>query len=71
MNFTRRDRWVIDEHRTQDTKESNYADVVSIEIARIALTYASLNDVDVTTDYIHNAYLQTPSYEKHYVICGK
>ena len=32
--------------------------------------YAALNDIDVTAADIKNAYLQAPSSEKHYVICG-
>ena len=35
---------------------------------RIALTYAALNDLDVTVGDIQNAYLTAPSSEKHYVI---
>ena len=37
----------------------------------IALTNYALNDVDVTGADIQNSYLQAPSSEKHYVICGK
>ena len=38
---------------------------------RIALTYAALNDVDVTASDIQNAYFQVPSSDNNYVICGK
>ena len=37
---------------------------------RIALIYATLNNLDVTVADIQNAYLQAPSSEKHYIICG-
>ena len=37
---------------------------------RIALTYAALNGINVMAADIKNAYLQAPSSEKHYVICG-
>ena len=37
---------------------------------RITLTYAALNDVDITAADIKNAYLQAPSSEKHFIICG-
>ena len=37
---------------------------------RIALTYAALNDIDVNAADIRNAYLQAPTSEKHYIICG-
>ena len=70
MDFTRKARWVKDGHRTRDPDQSTYAGVVSRESVRIALTYAALNDIDVTACDIKNAYLQAPSSEKHYVICG-
>ena len=37
---------------------------------RIALTYAALNDIDICAADIQNAYLQAPSSEKYYIICG-
>ena len=37
---------------------------------RIALTYASLNGLSVYGVDIQNAYLQAPSSEKYYIICG-
>ena len=71
MDFTQKAGWVKDGHRTPDPKESNYAGVVSRDSVRIALTYADLNDMDVTAAEIQNTYLQAPSSEKHYVICVK
>ena len=65
MDFAQNACWVKDGHRTPDPKESNYSGVVSIDIVRISLTYADLNDVDVTADDIQNAYFQAPYYEKH------
>ena len=37
---------------------------------RIAFTYAALNDLDVFAADIRNAYLQAPSSQKDYIICG-
>ena len=37
---------------------------------RIALTYAALNELDVFAADIQNAYLQGPSSQKDYIICG-
>ena len=71
MDFTLKDHWVKDGHRTPDPKESKCAGVASRDSVRIYLTCDSLNDVDVTASDIQNAYLQAPSSEKHYVICGK
>ena len=71
MYFTQKACFVKDGHRAPDPKESNYAVVVSRDSVRIALTYAALNDMDVTAAEIQNTYLQAPSSEKHYVLCGK
>ena len=70
MDFTRKARWVKDGHRTPDPHRSTFAGVVSRESVRIALTYAALNNLDVVAADIQNAYLQAPSSEKHFVICG-
>ena len=70
MDFTRKARWVKDGHRTAEPEISTFAGVVSRESVRIALTYAALNGIDVMAADIKNAYLQAPSSEKHYVICG-
>ena len=70
MDFTRKARWVLDGHRTPDPGISTFAGVVSRESVRILLTYAALNDIDVFAADILNAYLQAPSSQKHYIICG-
>lgn len=72
MDFTRKARWVLDGHKTSDLKDiSTYAGVVSRESVRIALTYAALNGLDVCAADIKNAYLQSPSSQKNYIICGE
>ena len=70
MDFTRKARWVKDGHRTPEPEQSTYAGVVSRESVRIALTYAALNGLNVACADIKNAYLQAPSSEKHYIVCG-
>ena len=70
MDFTRKARWVLDGHKTPNPTGSTYAGVVSRESVRIALTYAALNDLDVMAADIRNAYLQAPSSQKDYIICG-
>ena len=70
MDFTRKDRWVKDGHKTPDPTTSAYVGVVSIESVRIALTYAALMGIDVMAADVQSAYLQEPSSEKHYVVCG-
>ena len=71
MDFTRKSRWVKDGHLTADPLESNFAGVVSRESVRIAFTYAALNELKVYAADIKSAYLQAPTSEKHYIICGE
>ena len=40
------------------------------ESVRIAFTYAALNDLSVFAPDVRNAYLQAPSSQKDYIICG-
>ncbi len=71
MNFDRKSRWVLDGHLTGNlTSISTYAGVVSRESVRIAMTYAALNQVNVTAADIKNAYLQAPSSQRDYIVCG-
>mgnify|MGYP001272535206 CR=1 FL=1 len=70
MDFTRKARWVLDGHKTPDPVGSTYAGVVSCESVRIAFTYAALNDLDVLAADVRNTYLQAPSSQKDYIICG-
>jgi hypothetical protein len=70
MDFTRKARWVLDGHKTPNPIGSTYAGVVSRESVRISLTYAALNDLDVMAADIRNAYLQAPSSQKDYIVCG-
>ena len=71
MTLERKARWVKDGHKTPDPSWSTFAGVVSRESVRIALTYAALNDIPVCGADIQNAYLQAPSSEMHYIICGE
>ena len=70
MDYTRKARWVLDGHKTGTPSGSTYAGVVSRESVRIALTYAALNDLNVTAADIRNAYLQAPLSCKDYIVCG-
>ena len=70
MDFTRKARWVLDGHKPPDSFGSKYAAVVSRESVRIAFTYAALNVLDVCMADIRNAYLQSPTSQTHYIICG-
>ena len=68
MTLERKARRVKDGHKTPELQCSTYAGVVSRESVRIALTYAALNYLPVCAADIQNAYLQTPSSEKHYFL---
>ena len=61
---------MLEGYRLPDPEGSTYAGVVSRESVRIALTYAALNDLEVCAADIKNAYLQAPSSQKDYIICG-
>ena len=70
IDFTRKARWVMDGHRKADPLETNYAGVVSRDSVRIAFTLATMNGLDICTADIQNAYIQVPTSEQYYVICG-
>ena len=70
MDFTWKARWVKDGNKTPDSTTSSYAGVVSWEKIRISLTYAVLLGLPVISRDIKNVYLQAPSEEKHFIICG-
>ena len=70
MDFKRKARWVKDGHRFPDTTTSPYDGVVSCESVRVGLTHAALMDLDDISVDIQNAYLQAPSSEKDFIICG-
>ena len=70
MSFQRKTRQVKDGHRTPDPDTSSYAWVVSRESIWIFLTHAALHGVPVMAADVRNSYLQAPTSEKHFVICG-
>jgi hypothetical protein len=70
MDFTRKARWVKDGHKTPDSETSSFAGVVSCDSIQIALTHTALLELPVLGSDICNAYLQAPSSEKHFIVCG-
>ena len=71
IDFTQKNRCLKDGNQTLNPKTSCYAGVVSCESTGITLTYAALHKIDVKAADIQNAYLQAPSYEKHFIYCGE
>ena len=70
MTLERKARWVEDGHITHYPKHPTFTGVVLRERVRVLLTYAALNTLHVYASDIQNAYLQAPTSEKHYIICG-
>ena len=70
MSLQRKSRWVKDGHHTPDPDKSSYTGVVSRESILILLTHAALHGVPVMAADVQNSYLQAPTSEKHFVICG-
>ena len=70
MDFMRKARWVLDGHKMLDPVGSTFTRVVSRESMQIAFTYAVINALDILAADIRNAYLQAPSSQRDYIICG-
>ena len=68
-NFKRKARFVAGGYTTETPATMTYASVVSIESVMIVLTLAALNDLEVKTGDIMNAYLTAPVGEKIWCIC--
>jgi len=69
-DFRRKARFVAGGHMTSTPATNTYASVVSRESVRTALTLAALNDLEVKTADIENAYLTAPVTEKVWTILG-
>ncbi|KAL7550026.1 hypothetical protein ACHAWF_013273 [Thalassiosira exigua] len=54
--------------KRRQTLRTTSIGVVLMESVRITLTYAALRGFDVLVADIRNAYLQSPTSEKHYII---
>ena len=69
-NFQFKARLVANGNETGAPASLTYASVVSRESVRIALTIAALNQLDVKTSDVENAFLTAPTEEKLYTILG-
>ena len=70
-DFRRKARFVAGGHMTEVPMAATYSSVVSRDSVRIAFTMAALNDLDVCTGDIENAYLTAPVKEKIWCVLGK
>ncbi len=69
-DFRQKARLVAGDHRTKAPATITYASVVSREIVHLALTIASLNDLEVMVGDVLNAYITAPVKEKVWTILG-
>jgi hypothetical protein len=69
-DLTRKAWLVAGGHQTDEPDESCYSSVVSRDSVRIAFTIAALNDLDVMSADVQNAYLNAKTKEKCYTTCG-
>jgi hypothetical protein len=70
MDLTRKARFVAGGHTTETPLSLAYSSVVSHDSVRIAFLLAALNDVDVFSCDISNAYLNAPCQEKIWFVAG-
>ena len=70
MDFTRKARFVAGGHLTDPPKESVYSSVVTRESVRLFFLIAALNDLDVLSCDIQNAYLNAGTKKRNYFFCG-
>ena len=69
-NFRRKARLVADGHKTDPPSSVTYSSVVSRDSVRICLLIAALNDLDVQSADVENAYLTAPCREKVWTMAG-
>ena len=69
-NFCRKARYVADGHKTDTPSHITYSSVVSRDSVRIMLLITALNELDILSGDIENAYLTAPCREKCWTIAG-
>ena len=70
MDFTWKARFVANGSTMEVKPERTYTSVVCRDSVRIALLYAALNDLDISSGDVAAAYLNAPAGEKVYFHCG-
>ena len=70
MTVTRKAHLVAGWNLTDPPKESLYSSEVPREIFRLEFLTAALKDLKTLVGCIQNAYLNAPTKEKLYIICG-
>jgi acetyl/propionyl-CoA carboxylase alpha subunit len=70
MKMTRKARLVTGGHQMEVPTELTYSSVILQDSVHITFTLAALNDPDVLSADVHNAYLNAPMKECVYTIAG-
>jgi hypothetical protein len=70
MDFTRKARFVAGGHLTDPPKETVYSSVVSRESVRLFFLIAALNDLDILSCDVQNAYLNAGTKERNWFTAG-
>ncbi len=70
MDFTRKARFVAGGHVTDPPTSITYSSVVARDSVRLAFLIAALNDLQILSADIGNAYLNAPTKEKVHTTCG-
>ena len=70
MDLTRKARFVAGGHMTDPPTSMTYASVVSRDSVKITFLFAALNDCEILTSDIGNAYLNAFTIEKIYYRAG-
>ena len=69
-NFRRKTRFCADGHKTETPPSVTYSTVVSQDSVRIILLVAALNELEVLSRDVQNAYLTAPNREKVWIRAG-
>jgi Reverse transcriptase (RNA-dependent DNA polymerase) len=64
MDFTRKARFVAGGHTTETPTSMTYSSVVSRDSVRLAFLIAALNNIDIMSVDLENAFIQAPCREK-------
>ena len=70
-DLTRKARFCANGNETDPPKDSTFSTVVSRDTVRLFFLLAALNDTEILSADIQNAYLNAPVREKLYTIAGK
>ena len=71
FTLQRKARLVADGYMTDQPKDMTYVTIVSRESVRLSFLAAALNDLDILSADIQNAYLEAQTCEKLWVWAGK